>query len=917
MRVSVSISRNQVIKNARKFSKDWKDEVSEKAESQTFWNEFFAVFGINRRQVGIFEAKLTKLNGHRGFIDVFWPGKLVCEQKSRGQDLEKAFHQALEYLEATAKVDPDQLPRYVIVCDFEFLRLYDLETQAQTQIVVADLADHIHLFSFLHDQITEIKQAEEAANIEAAEKMGKLHDQLKAIGYDGHALEVMLIRLLFCLFAEDTGIFAKYQFTNFIQRKTKADGSDLAPQISMLFHVLNQPEPQRLKNLDQDLADFAYINGQLFAEPLPPASFDSEMRNLLLEACEMDWSKISPEIFGALFQSVMDVEQRRSLGAHYTSEENILKVISSLFMDELRGEFEDLRKKGKGKARTAALDTFHEKLANLDFLDPACGCGNFLIVAYRELRLLELDVIEEIYTKGQLLDVSTIVRCNVSQFHGIEIEDFPSQIARVAMWLVDHQMNMLVSEHYGTHFARIPLKSVADIQNADALSILWPVVDYIFGNPPFVGHSYRSSEQVKVFNAVVPNNGRFGKVDFVGAWFVKATKIMSVHTYIKTAFVSTNSICQGEQAGILWGWIFDHDLSINFAHRTFQWQNAAKGKAAVHCVIVGFSVNNNLPKYLFEYSDIQGSPNKSEVSNINQYLLNAPTIILPSRSKPRFNMSIMTQGSKPVDGGNLILNNIEKEYFCKTYPLLEKFIKKYIGGDQFINKIDRYCFWFADATPSELKQVLLISEIRKRADEIKKLRLKSPTISVQECSKTPLLFTQNRQPKGNFLAVPEVSSERREYIPIGFMDSGTIPSNKIYLVSDIGLYEFGVLTSEMHMGWMRTVCGRLESRYSYSPNIYHTFPWLKEVSMLHKKKIETLAELILKIRKEELEKDPNISLATLYDPDTMPVNLRKAHKDLDKAVDAAYSRKNFKNEAERVAFLFELYKKYTEIEKSE
>lgn len=336
----MSISRNQIIKNARKFSKDWKDEVSEKAESQTFWNEFFAVFGISRRQVGIFEAKLTKLNGHRGFIDVFWPGKLVCEQKSRGQDLEKAFHQAIGYLEATAKVDPAQLPRYVIVCDFEFLRLCDLETQEHTQIPVAELADHVHLFGFLHDQITEIKQAEEAANIEAAEKMGKLHDQLKAIGYDGHALEVMLIRLLFCLFAEDTGIFAKYQFTNFIQRKTKADGSDLAPQIAMLFHVLNQPEQQRLKNLDQDLADFAYINGQLFAEPLPPASFDDEMRNLLLDACEMDWSKISPEIFGALFQSVMDAEQRRSLGAHYTSEENILKVISSLFMDDLRAEFE-------------------------------------------------------------------------------------------------------------------------------------------------------------------------------------------------------------------------------------------------------------------------------------------------------------------------------------------------------------------------------------------------------------------------------------------------------------------------------------------------------------------------------------------------------------------------------------------------
>lgn len=917
MRVSVPISRNQIIKNARKFSKDWKDEVSEKAESQTFWNEFFAVFGISRRQVGIFEAKLTKLNGNRGFIDVFWPGKLVCEQKSRGQDLEKAFQQAIEYLEATAKVDPAQLPRYVIVCDFEFLRLYDLETQEHTQILVAELASHVHLFGFLHDQISEIKKAEVAANIEAAEKMGKLHDQLKAVGYDGHALEVMLIRLLFCLFAEDTGIFAKYQFTNFIQRKTKADGSDLAPQIAMLFYVLNQPEQQRLKNLDQDLADFAYINGQLFAEPLPPASFDDEMRSILLEACEMDWSKISPEIFGALFQSVMDAEQRRSLGAHYTSEDNILKVISSLFMDDLRTEFDDIRKKGRGKARIVALDAFHQKLSNLDFLDPACGCGNFLIVAYRELRLLELDVIEEIYKKDQLLDVSTIVRCNVSQFHGIEIEDFPSQIARVAMWLVDHQMNMLVSEHYGTHFARIPLKSVADIQNANALKILWATVDYIFGNPPFIGHQWRTKEQQADLDKVFPKGGKFGKVDFVGAWFVKAARIMSEHPHIKTAFVSTNSITQGEQVGVLWGWIFEQGLQINFAHRTFQWQSAAKGKAAVHCVIIGFSTQSDVKKYLFEYDDIQGVPTKLEAKQINQYLSDASSIILPSRSKPRFNMPSMTQGNKPVDAGNLILNSEEKNYFLNTYPILQQYIKSYIGGNELINNIERYCFWFADASPSDLKQIVGIPEIKQRIENIKQLRLKSPTASVQEFASSPLLFTQNRQPKGNFLAIPEVSSERRDYIPIGFMDSHTVPSNKIYMIPNVGLYEFGILTSHMHMAWMRTVCGRLESRYSYSPNIYHLFPWLENISAPDKKKIEDLAQKILDVRAEEFAKDVTTSLAMLYDPDIMPMNLRKAHKALDKAVDTAYGQPKFSNEAERVAFLFGLYEQYVEVEKQE
>jgi len=913
----VPISRNLIIKNARKFSKDWKDEISEKAESQTFWNEFFAVFGIRRRQVGIFEAKLTKLNGNRGFIDVFWAGKLVCEQKSRGQDLDKAFHQAIGYLEATAKVAPEQLPRYVIVCDFEFLRLYDLDLNTHTEIRVEQLSDHIHLFGFLHDQVAEIKQAEEAANIEAAEKMGKLHDQLEAIGYDGHALQVILIRLLFCLFAEDTGIFAKYQFTHFIQRKTKNDGSDLAAQLSHLFHVLNQPENQRLKNLDDDLAEFAYINGQLFAEFLPPASFDDEMRALLLEACEMDWSKISPEIFGALFQSVMNQQERRSLGAHYTSEDNIFKVISSLFMDDLRSEFDEIRKKGRGKARIAALDTFHEKLSNLDFLDPACGCGNFLIVAYRELRLLELDVIEEIYKKDQLLDVATIVRCNVSQFHGIEIDEFPAQIARVAMWLVDHQMNMLVSQHYGTHFARIPLKASADIQNDNALEVMWAAVDYIFGNPPFIGHQWRTKEQQADLEKVFPKGGKFGKVDFVGAWFVKAARIMAEHPHIKSAFVSTNSITQGEQVGVLWGWIFEQGLQINFAHRTFQWQSAAKGKAAVHCVIVGFGAKLDAKKYLFEYDDIQDVPTKIEAKKINQYLIDAPSIIIPSRSKPRFNMPTMTKGSQPTEGGNLILNAEEKNYFIAQYPILQKYIKAFIGGNELINRIERYCFWFADASSSDLKQIVAIPEIKQRIENIKQLRLESPTASVQELAKSPLLFTQNRQPKGSFLAIPEVSSERREYIPIGFMDSNTVPSNKIYLIPNVGLYEFGILTSEMHMAWMRTVCGRLKSDYSYSPNIYHLFPWHNEICGADQKRVSDLARKVLEEREAEFIKDESVSLANLYDPDIMPMNLRKAHKALDKAVDAAYGQfgqSKFNNEADRVAYLFELYEMLVAVE---
>lgn len=595
----MALSTDQIRANARKFSLEWKDETRERAESQTFWNEFFAVFGINRRHVGIFEAAFKKAKGTQGFIDVYWPKKLVCEQKSRGADLEKATEQALEYLQAIAKVNPDDLPRYVIVCDFARLRLYDIETKQHQEIFIAELADHIHLFNFFSDGLTEIREKEQAANIKAAERMGVLHDKLEENGYEGHELKVMLIRLLFCLFAEDTGIFEKYQFQNLIRQRTKEDGSDLAGWIGQLFETLNRSPEKRLKNLDQQLKDFAYINGDLFKEHMPTAAFDAEMRQILLEACAMDWANISPEIFGSLFQSVMDKEQRRHLGAHYTSEENILKVISSLFLDELRAEFEEIKNRGKGKARTSALDMFHRKLAGLTFLDPACGCGNFLVVAYRELRLLELEVIEQLYKKGQLLEVGTVVRCNVNQFFGVEIEEFPAQIARVAMWLVDHQMNLLVSEHFGVHFARIPLRESADIRHANALQVDWPVTDYIFGNPPFLGKTYQSKSQKEDLARVCFSIPAAGNLDFVAGWYVKAAQMMNEHPNIITAFVSTNSITQGEQVPILWSWMLAQGVKILFAHRTFQWESAAKGKAAVHCVIICFSKKDKNNKKIF------------------------------------------------------------------------------------------------------------------------------------------------------------------------------------------------------------------------------------------------------------------------------------------------------------------------------
>jgi hypothetical protein len=796
----------------------------------------------------------------------------------------------------------------VIVCDFEKLQLHDLEKNQHQEILIANLADHAELFGFISGYEVEFRVLQEAANIAAAERMGRLHDQLQENGYDGHELKVMLIRLLFCMFAEDTGIFNKCQFEDLIVKRTAADGSDLADRLNTLFYVLNQEK--RLKNLDEQLANFAYINGELFAEPMPPAAFDAAMRQELLEACRTDWSHISPEIFGALFQSVMDKTERRNLGAHYTSEENILKVINSLFLDELKAELAEIKAKKQTAIRKSAADQFHQKIAALTFLDPACGCGNFLIVAYRELRLLELEVIELVHKKGQLLDVETMIRCNVNQFYGIEIDEFPSQIARVAMWLIDHQMNRLVSERFGIHYARIPLKQSAHIVHGNALQVDWAVTDYIFGNPPFIGHQWRTAEQQADVEKVFPKSDKFGKVDFVGAWFVKAAELMKIHPETRSAFVSTNSIVQGEQTGILWGWMFSQGLFIQFAHRTFQWSSAAKGKAAVHCVVVGFGKDTARSKTIFEYDNIKGQAIAISAKNINQYLVDAPNIIIPSRSKPPLGMPAMIQGNKPVDGGNLVLNSVEKIDLLVKYSDLAPFIRPFIGGQELINGEERFCLWFADASSNQLKQVSQYPEIKMRIEGVKKVRLASPTASVRELANQPYLFTQNRQPRSNFLAVPEVSSERRDYIPIGFLTADHVPSNKIYMIPDVGLYEFGVLTSTMHMAWMRTVCGRLKSDYSYSPNVYQLFPWIK-ISDPQKVKIELLAQNVLDERKNEFVKDSKTTLASLYDPDFMPVGLRKAHQQLDKAVDAAYGKRKFATEAERVAFLFELYQQYT------
>jgi type I restriction-modification system DNA methylase subunit len=899
------LSWNEIKTRALAFSRHWADEYSEDAEAKTFWNEFFEVFGLNRRRVASFEQRVKTVDGRSGYIDLLWKGILLVEHKSRGKDLDRAHQQALGYFSGLKERD---LPRYILVSDFARFRLYDLEEDSQHEFPLSDLYRQVHRFGFIAGYQTHKPQEQDPVNIKAAERMGRLHDQMKETGYSGHALEVYLVRLLFCLFAEDTGIFQPRQFQDYIEQRTREDGSDTGSQLASFFQILNSPEDCRLKHLDETLAAFPFINGKLFQETLPIAAFDSLMRQRLLDCCGIDWSRISPAIFGSLFQSIMDKKARRNLGAHYTSEQNILKLIQPLFLDDLRKELDKITERKTG--RNKELAAFHDRLRKLTFFDPACGCGNFLVIAYRELRLLELDLLRLLHTDVlQHVDIQSLIRLNVDQFFGIEIEEFPAQIAQVALWLTDHQMNQRISEEFGLYFARIPLKTSANIVCGNALRLDWNEVipakqlHYIMGNPPFVGHQWRDAEQVADMNAIWGKEGRFGRLDYVACWHKKAVSMMRENDSIAAAFVSTNSISQGEQVGILWPELMSAQVKINFAHRTFQWNSEARGKAAVHCVIIGFSLRDQPEKWLFEYETPSSEPQARKVSQLNPYLIDAANIVLPSRSGPFPGIPPMKKGSQPTDGGNLIMTQEEKEEFLRLEPEGNCYLRPYVGGEDFISGRRRWCLWLKDADPGRLRQ---LDHVMNRVKAVKEFRLKSPTASVREFANQPTLFTQDRQPDFPYLALSEVSSENRRYIPIGFMEPDIIASNTLQIVVGATLYCFGVMNSVMHMAWVHTVCGRLESRIRYTPSVYNNFPWPENPSVKQQQAVEAAAQAVLDARAQF----PESSLADLYDPLTMPPVLLKAHQALDRAVDTAYGRSRFKSEAERVAFLFDLYQSY-------
>jgi len=907
------LTQAEIRNNAIAFVHEWKDETRERAEAQTFWNEFLEIFGVKRRKVAVFEKAVKKTGGTYGAIDLFWRGVLLTEHKSRGQNLEKATSQAFEYLENLAE---NELPKCVIISDFANFRLFDLESGEEDFFPLDELPDKIHLFGFISGYTKRTYKDQDPVNIAVALKMGELHDALLESGYSGHKLEVFLVRLVYCLFADDTGIFPKDHFRFFLEEKTDENGANLGAMLSLLFQLLDTPPAERQKNLDDDLLQFPHVNGALFEKRIDLPFFNRKMRQTLLQACTFDWSKVSPAIFGSLFQSVMDKEKRRNLGAHYTSEQNILKVVRGLFLDDLSAEFESV------KHNAARLRQFHTKLARLKFFDPACGCGNFLVITYREVRLLEIEVLKllrKLEGKEHQLttDVSYLSLIDVDSFYGIEYEDFPAQIATVALWLTDHQANMRLSAEFGLSYVRLPLRKTPNIRHANALRLDWSELVstdgnetettlYILGNPPFVGKDKRSAEQTADMDVACAGVTNYRTLDYVAAWYVRVARFIR-NTRIKTAFVSTNSITQGEQVGILWSYLLDEGIKIHFAHRTFRWNNEARGRAAVHCVIVGFGAFDIPRKHLFDYQTPVSEPHEIEARNINPYLIDYQDLVIPGRRTPLCDVPEMIYGNKPVDDGNLFFNSEEElTDFLSKEPKAEKFVRRILGSEEFINGIDRWCLWLKDTLPTEWRG---LPEVMKRVQAVREFRSKSKKAATVRLADVPYLFAEIRQPESDFLLVPRVSSESRRYIPIGFMPKAVVVNDLVSIVPNATLYHFGALTSQMHMAWMRQICGRLKSDYRYSNNlVYNNFPFPKEPQAKQKEKVERAAQAVLDAR----AKFPEATLADLYDPNTMPKELLDAHRAVDEAVDACYGSRRFKSDLERLEFLFDLYRQYTD-----
>ncbi|MGN0539318.1 MAG: DNA methyltransferase [Candidatus Fimenecus sp.] len=904
---------------AKEFAEYWKDKGYEKGESQPFWLSLLHdVLGVESPEKYITFEDQVHLD-HTSFIDGYIPEtKVLIEQKGLGKNLRKPikqsdgslltpFQQAKRY---SVELPFSQRPRWIITCNFSEFLVYDMENpnSEPEQILLKNLDKEYYRLAFIVDTGNENVKREMEISIKAGEIVGKLYDALRKqyVNPDDEnslkSLNMLCVRLVFCFYAEDAGVFGKHlMFHDYLKG---FDARHLRNALIDLFKILNTKVNDRDPYIDEELAAFPYVNGGLFAEEnIEIPQFTEEIKELMLQNAseDFDWSEISPTIFGALFESTLNPETRRSGGMHYTSIENIHKVIDPLFLDDLKSELEDIKQLKQPNVKNDRLNKFCEKLSQLKFLDPACGSGNFLTETYISLRKLENEAISIINQDQIIFDTGDIIKVKISQFYGIEINDFAVTVAKTALWIAESQMMKETEDIVHTTIDFLPLTTNAYIVEGNALQIDWETVvpknelDYIMGNPPFVGSSIKSKvEQQNKDKEKVFGNVKVGKLDYVACWHKKANDYI-YDTRIKVAFVSTNSITQGEQVRPLWEELLT-DTYINFAYRTFQWDSEANIKAHVHCVIIGFSKINEKNKFIVE-NDV-----RKPATNINGYIVNAPNFYINSRGKSPENMPKLTQGNKPWDDGGLILTPEEKDYFIKKYSFLGPYIKVYMGSRDFINNNKRYCFWFVGASPNEYRN---IPELRERLQVVADIRSKSPTVAVQKQAFTPAIFSQIRQPSSEYIMIPETSSASRRYIPMGFMQPDIIVSNSVMTAENATLYMFGVLQSNVHMAWVRTLCGRLKSDYRYSPALYNNFPWCNPTDE-QKAKIEQTAQAILDARALY----PDCSLADLYDELTMPVELRKAHQANDKAVMQAYGF-DYKTmtESECVAELMKMYQK--------
>ena len=914
------LSWNEIRSRAADFAREWEDAGYEKGETQSFYDSFFRIFGVERRSVARYEENVKRLGDARGFIDLFWPGVLIVEQKSAGRNLAKAYDQAGEYFDALRNQDR---PRYILVSDFQTFELYDRDEREQVSFALEDLPAHVEKFGFILGVQKRSFKDQDPVNIEAAERVGKLHDALEASGYKGHDLEQFLVRIVFCLFADDTGIFEPRDiFLDLLEHRTREDGSDLGGWLAQLFQVLDTPENERSGNLDEDLNRFPYVNGDLFDGPLRIPSFDASMRERLLDACRFDWSNISPAIFGSLFQSVMDKDERRRQGAHYTTEKNILKVIEPLFLDDLRAEFARLKAR-RDSRRLPELLAFQQRLGTLRFLDPACGCGNFLIIAYRELRALEIEVLKETRPRRQVDVLASLLSVvNVDQFYGIELGEFPARIAEVALWMMDHIMNNRLSLEFGETYVRIPLETSPHIVHGDALEMDWSDVlppedcSYVLGNPPFGGFVMRIREKQVQAKALMERLGASGsRLDYVAAWFLKAGEYFHGKR-ARIGFVATNSITQGEQVAQLWPALFNrYNLEIAFVHRTFAWGSDARGMAHVHVVIIGLCDRKSISsgRRLFTYQTSTEAPHEIQVSAISPYLIDAghltnPHLVVKRQRTSMGHLPKIGVGTKPVDGGHYIFRDKEKTDFVALEPQAAGLLRPFVGGAEYINNRARWILHVSGQSPALLRS---LPNVMDRIQTVRRYRAEQAGQLGKSLAERPTEYHVSVIPETAFLVIPEVSSERRQYVPIGWLAPPVIPSNQLLVVENAELWQFAILTSVMHMAWLRHVGGRLESRYRYSSGlVYNTFPMPPRfhTNSTSIAKLEALAQAVLDARAAY----PEATLADLYDPDLMPPNLRKAHQALDRTVDRLYRRTGFASERERVEYLLGLYEKMME-----